>query len=89
MPKKDGLVLSKSCAQPVQTQRTGRGSEHNLCAGPCATKQQAVHKPQVVRTFHTFAHSGYPHRILPKSPLLSAHLSTLYTGPIKTITTYI
>lgn len=81
--------MFKSCAQPVKTLRTRRGREHNLCAGSSRVATHPLHNSHVFRIVHTRKPTHFPHAFSPTLPLLYAQFSTLYTGPIKTITTYI
>jgi hypothetical protein len=89
MLKKDGLIVSKSCVQPVYMLRVGRGREHNLCAGWRGSATPPAYNHSFIRRLHTPKPLHYPQGFRDKTPLLSLHFSPLYTGPIKTITTYI
>jgi hypothetical protein len=89
MRKKDGLVVSKSCVQPVQSLRVACGGEYILYAGLGAGQRGSGHNHGFIRSFRTPEPTRYPHRISAQRPLLRSKLSTLYTGPIITITTYI
>jgi len=81
--------MCKTCVQPVHSLSKSSGREYILYAGPAAKKPGSSINP-ALSTFST--HQTPPYfstHIFPRKPLVDRRLSTFYTGPINTITTYI
>jgi hypothetical protein len=81
--------MCNTCVQPGQSLLKGSGREYILYAARLGKKPDSSINP-VLSTFSTHPNTPYfSTHIFPRKPLVNRTLSTFYTGPINTITTYI
>jgi hypothetical protein len=78
-----------SCVEPVHSLRLTPKVAHNLCADHSTPTTHPGHNPQHLPAPTAQPSQSFPPTHIAHLSLLFSHLSTLYTPPITTTTTYI
>gem|GEM_PF-1795315 len=82
-------LLFTMCVKPVHGLRKAGKVAHNLCASQPGFHAGSRENHSFVRSLCQLQSLAFPHPFSAKISLLHAPLSTFYTVPINTITTYI